>query len=99
MTALFGDFTLRDRERRVSACPVGRGVLRGNHFAAHMKIPSASGLLADGVDLSDKRNGGLVEAAELSIISLSAHQKSEREVAFFDKVAFCVARNRASRAT
>ncbi len=56
-------------------------------------------LLADGVDLSDKRNGGLVEAAELSIISLSAHQKSKREVAFFDKVAFRVARNRASRAT
>ena len=26
-------------------------------------------------------------------------KKSKREVAFFDKVAFCVARNRASRAT
>ena len=47
-----------------------------------MKISSVSDLLADDIDLSDKRNGGLVEAAELSIISLSAYQKSKREVAF-----------------
>ena len=57
--------------------------MRGNHFAAHMKMPLASDLLASGIDLSDKRNGGLVEAAELSIISLSAYKKSKREVALY----------------
>ena len=36
---------------------MGRGVLRGNHFAAHIKMPTASDLLASGIDLSDKRNG------------------------------------------
>ena len=48
------------------------GEYPGEPFRRSYENTACKRLLVSGIDLSDGRNGGLVEAAELSIIILSA---------------------------